>query len=478
MGNTYYIAAIELSSSKISGAVSVETTEGMKILATASTPVEGFITKGIVRNIVETSKAISGIINMLEHGLAEKYDVEIKRAYTSLAGLSMKSVGSKVTKGYEDYTRISENTVDSLAIENDTTFLCPEGYVSVGTIKQEYKLDGKMETMPIGTAAKIIEGNYLNLLFKEQYQKQLNDSFAEAKLVIEDSSCAACIDADILLSEDVRRNGCALVNIGADTTTISIYTKGVLRMLNVLPIGSSNITRDLCAEHISYNEAEEIKIIRGYKPGKNESGLAIETEKTDSIIYARMSEILQNVKARIDGFDGHIHHIIFTGGGSKLKNLGLLLDEFLPNFKNEIISEPKFNIISDSGVNVSCISTTLYGLLKQGKANCCEKEEFINETPKAVVQQEIFMDEELEEQVTENDKLADKERKEEEERIRKEKEREEKERKREEKEAERLRKIKEKAEKKKNKKSNPVITFFKDWFEDATEEDEGENENN
>ena len=52
-----------------------------------------------------------------------------------------------------------------------------------------------------------------------------------------------------------------------------------------------------------------------------------------------------------------------------------------------------------------------------------------------------------------------------------EKEREEKERKREEKEAERLRKIKEKAEKKKNKKQNTIVSFFKDWFEDATEED-------
>ena len=33
MGNTYYIVAIEVSSSKISGAVGIETTEGMRILS-------------------------------------------------------------------------------------------------------------------------------------------------------------------------------------------------------------------------------------------------------------------------------------------------------------------------------------------------------------------------------------------------------------------------------------------------------------
>ena len=69
MGKNYYIVAIELSSSKISGAVGIETTEGMKILATASTPVEGFITKGIVRNVDKTSEAITTIVNILDSKL-------------------------------------------------------------------------------------------------------------------------------------------------------------------------------------------------------------------------------------------------------------------------------------------------------------------------------------------------------------------------------------------------------------------------
>ena len=89
MGNTYYIAAIELSSSKISGAVGIETHEGIRILATASTPVNGFIAKGVVRNVDETSNAINCIINNLEQKLDEKYKVSIKRAYISFAGLTV-----------------------------------------------------------------------------------------------------------------------------------------------------------------------------------------------------------------------------------------------------------------------------------------------------------------------------------------------------------------------------------------------------
>ena len=68
MGESSYIAAIEIGSSKISGAVGVETYDGIKIVAYASEPVSGFITKGVVRNVDETSNAINYIINTLESG--------------------------------------------------------------------------------------------------------------------------------------------------------------------------------------------------------------------------------------------------------------------------------------------------------------------------------------------------------------------------------------------------------------------------
>lgn len=124
MGNTYYIAAIELSSSKISGAVGIETTEGMRILATASTPVEGFISKGIVRNVDKTSEAITGIVNMLENDLskAAQEDIVIKKAYISFAGLSMHSIRSKVTRSFGNYIKITQDIIDGMGDENRETF--------------------------------------------------------------------------------------------------------------------------------------------------------------------------------------------------------------------------------------------------------------------------------------------------------------------------------------------------------------------
>ena len=469
MGKNYYIVAIELSSSKVSGAVGIETTEGIRILATASTPVDGFISKGVVRNVDKTSSAISRIIDMLEGDLK---DISIKKAYISFAGLSMHSIKSNVSNNFGNYTKITKEIIDKMECENEKTFIVPDGFIKMETDIQEYRYDGNVDYNPIGAPASSIECNYLNIVMKEQFYKQLCECFDCAKIEIADSLCAARLDADIMLSNDQRRNGCALVNIGAETTTISIYNNNHPRMLTVLPLGSNNITRDITNEHLSLANADEIKVIRGYKSatGNNEQ---IDGKTLDNIIYARMGEILQNVRHQLEISGERVYNVVFTGGGSKLKNLGLLIEEFLPGFKIEIKPEPQLNLISENGANVDgVITTALYGLLKQGKENCSEE---------AQPQQQndnIFSQEEM-------SGAEDKER----ERINAQQE-EARRRKEEEKEKERARKEAEKIKRQQEKNNKPkrswgLGTLFADWVknvtsdpdEDKSEEEENNNDN-
>lgn len=376
MGQTNYIVAIELSSSKVTGAVGIETHNGIKIIATASTRVDGYISKGIVRNVDKTSEAITNIINSLESNISEDAggkDIMIKKAYVSLSGLTLRSIKSKVTKNFDNYTKITADVISELEDENDRLFQIPEGYVKVNAITQEYKVDGKTDRAPIGAPAMTIEGHFLNILIKKQYLEQLNESFALAKVEIADSFIAARMDADIILTKDDRRNGCALVNIGADTTTVTVYNNDSLRKLAVIPFGSSNITHDLCAEQISYDQAEAIKISRGYHSATEEKE-PIDNATVNDIISGRMCEILQNVKYQIEESGELINKIVFTGGGSKLKNFALLLEEYLPDFKTSVAAEPQLAFECRPGVNtIGVFTTALYGLLNHGKDDCCEE---------------------------------------------------------------------------------------------------------
>lgn len=380
MGQTNYIVAIELSSSKVTGAAGIETHNGMKIIAAASTRVDDFISKGIVCNVDKASEAISNIVNSLEMSLIEEAgeDITIKKTYVSLSGLTLQSIHSSITHNFGTHTKITADHINELAIKNDSTFQIPEGYVKVQVITQEYKTDGKVNRDPIGAPAMILEGHYLNIIIKKQFLDQLCESFRMAKTEIADSFIAARMDADIILTKDDRRNGCALVNIGADTTTVAVYNKDHLRKLAVIPFGSRNITRDMCSEKISFDEAEAIKMGRGYR-SKTVENNPIDNETVNDIIAGRMSEILQNVKYQINGAEEPINNIIFTGGGSRLKNMKLLLEEYLPDFKTSILSDPKLTFECAPRVNsIGIFTTALYGLLNQGKENCCE---IVRQTP-------------------------------------------------------------------------------------------------
>lgn len=394
MATKNYIAAIEIGSSKITGAIGIETYEGIKIAAYASEQVNGFIAKGVVRNVDETGNSLTSIINRLESQLE---NVSIEKAYVSFGGISLKSIPSAITMNFDEYTKITQKIIDDITQENDKNFEIPAGYRKTDTIPMECKLNGDTTTTPIGIHTQRIECRYLNIIVKEQYMKQLEESFGMAAIGIANSINSIRIEADMLLNDDEKRSGCALVNIGSETTTIAIYTNNLLRNLCVLPLGSDNITKDLCNEDISQQEAEQLKIFKGFQSNENDNSLPA-TETVNKIIGARMTEILQNIRNRIESSGEAINRVIFCGGGSKLKNIDILVEENIPNMKIRFANEPATNYISDENLMLTkgAISPTLLGLLKQGKENCCK--EIIMQAEPEQIQETLFKEEEVKEQ--------------------------------------------------------------------------------
>ena len=61
--------------------------------------------------------------------------------------------------------------------------------------------------------------------------------------------------AKAVLTENEMRSGCALVDFGADTTTISVYKNNILRYLSVLPLGGNTITHDITSLQMEEQDA-------------------------------------------------------------------------------------------------------------------------------------------------------------------------------------------------------------------------------
>ena len=384
MATTEFIAAIELSSSKISGIAGKKNSDGsIQVLAYAREDASSFIHKGVIYNIDKTAQALTSIINKLESQLNNS----IAKVYVGIGGQSLRTVKNAVSRVLEEEGIISQELVDAISDENLEVPLMDMSVLDVAP--QEYKIDNNLQADPVGVAGKRITGNFLNIVARASLKKNLEHSFEQAKVEIADLLIAPIALANAVLTESEMRSGCALVDFGADTTTVSVYKNNILRFLSVLPLGGNNITRDITALQMEEAEAEQLKLKYGdmlYEEEETETpavctledGRSIELNVLNDIIDARAEEILANVwnQLQLSGYEDRLlSGIIFTGGGANLKNME---DAFRKRSKVDKVKTTRFvhntihgfsDVLKKDGMQ-----NTLLGLLAAGNENCCLQE--------------------------------------------------------------------------------------------------------
>ena len=385
MGNDKVIVAIELGSSKISSIAGQRMADGsLKVLAYASVPSSSCIRHGAVYNLEKTAIAITDVVFRLDTILSTK----IERVFVGYNAKGLKSVISRVEHEFEEETVVSQEVVDEMF--QQCSEIDYEGYVNLFQESQEYVVDNKRgtETDPIGVACRKLEGNYLNILLKKQVADYIAQCYMMAQVEIVDGYVTPMAQADAVLTEDDRQQGCALVDYGADTTTVSVYKNGLLRYLRVIPLGSALITRDLAAVlKIEQEHAERLKCTYGLcnMIGTQDSDEMIlindrkvALKEIGDIIDARNEEIIRNVLAQIkaSGYSEVLYAgIILTGGGSQLRKLD---DVFMKlsdsKRKPRVVTEPLCGVSWNEGSwrRGDGSQLSLLSVLAKGNENCCE----------------------------------------------------------------------------------------------------------
>lgn len=387
MATTEIIAAIELGSSKITGIAGKKNSDGsIEILSYAKESSNGAIRRGVIYNLEKTSQYLAAILQKMETELHQK----ITQVYVGIGGQSTHSIKNLVCRDLDQETLITEEIVRSIADENLSISYKDQEIQDV--FPQEYKIDNTLQKEPVGINGQHIEGIFLNVVTRTTLQKNIAQCFQKANLNLADILLSPVITADALLNESEMRSGCALIDLGADTTTITVYKNNILRFLTVLPLGGNAITRDITSLQIEEEEAEKIKQKIGnailetpQEETEEEEYLYLESDgrkfkvsDINDIVEARTEEIIANVwnQIQLSGYaDKLIAGLILTGGGSNLKNIDTVLRKKSGIEKIRIARHVNFriesnlNIISKDGTQ-----NTLFGLLFTGKENCCEQE--------------------------------------------------------------------------------------------------------
>jgi cell division protein FtsA len=225
----------------------------------------------------------------------------------------------------------------------------------------------------------------------------IRNCFANAGVEIVDDLLAPCQLANNVLTDTEKRSGCALVDLGAGTTTVIVCKNNIVRHLVTIPLGQDNITQDLKELfQLEDAEAEEVKIkyadacidtsevISDEKKTElytTSDGRTIDADKIREVIEARLNEILENVKMQIYNStyaDKLLAGIIITGGGANMKDMD---KAFVASMKidkiriakgitpSAIINGTQTGLQPDNAMN-----NTLLSLLLAGNSNCSGEE--------------------------------------------------------------------------------------------------------
>ncbi len=374
------IVAVELGSTAIRGIAGKREPDGtMRILAIAQEETKDCIRKGLVDNIDKTTQAISHVVKKIN----EELGISTKRVFMGLSGQSLRTLENKVPYQFAEKTLIDNKLIDQLK-EINNGIVYPQAKIH-DVIPQEYRIGNRFIQDPVGMQSEQIEARFVNVVARNGMSENIERCVRNAGLEVADLFISPICLADSLLSANEKRSGCALVDIGADTTTICVYYSNLLRHLVVIPLGGNNVTTDISTKSIELGEAEELKLKYGTawheseeEPNKNKIQISFDRTITEgelnNITEARYEEIIVNIWAHIEPYkDKLLSGILLTGGASKAKNLAKAITEYTQTDKQIRFAKGlPLNIKLASNIHVPEDSNlnTLMALLLKGDQNC------------------------------------------------------------------------------------------------------------
>lgn len=374
------IIAVELASTAIRAIAGKREPDGnMQVLAFAQEEASNTIRKGVIDNIDKTTQALSRVIKKLD----DKLNIKVKSVYIGLGGQSLRSVNNRVLLQFDGLELLSHKTIDKMRDTNSGS-VYPNAEIKE-VVPQEFTIGSRSVVDPVGMQAEMLEANFVNIIARTTLEENIRKCVAGAGLEVQEVLISPLCLANALLTPNEKRSGCALVDMGADTTTVSVYVNNILRHLCVIPLGGSNVTSDITSLKVEAEEAEELKKKYGtaYRSdGEDKTGQKInlsfdrteDEEKLQEIVEARYEEIIANVCHHISAYkDKMLSGIIVTGGAARIPELTKAFARQTGNELNvRIVKSHPDSVTVSFGVQITDHDrlNTLYSLLLAGKENC------------------------------------------------------------------------------------------------------------
>ena len=252
------IVGLDIGTAKVMAVVAEVQADGeLRIAGLGVAPSHG-LKRGVVVNIDATVQSIQQALKEAEM----MADCKITRVYTGITGSHIRgqnSTGMVIVRDKEvtpvDVARVVE-TAKAINIPNDQRLLLVQA--------QEFVIDGHEVKEPIGMSGGRLEVKVHIVTGAGSAAENIVKCVRRCGLEVEQLVLNPSASSHSVLTEDEKDLGVAIVDIGAGTTDVAIFTDGAIRHTAVIPIAGDLITSDIAmALRTPTKDAEEIKVEHG-----------------------------------------------------------------------------------------------------------------------------------------------------------------------------------------------------------------------
>lgn len=309
----------------------------LRILAADDSTRYRCVKKGIIQNTSEASYMIRESLLLLSNRLQIK---DLPTAFTLLGGKSMRCTPVKVTRDQGYRGPLRQALLDEMRNECLIKIDRAQTQVPVTGLDARpfsFLIDEDYTVPEVSTDTNFskIQGSYSTFYGIRDLKEKVTGSFERAGKSIEQAFARPMALLEALASEQDELVGLAIIDMGADTTTISIYKGGQFLSSKTAALGGNNITMDIQQLGISLSDAEKLKLrfgsafesheqvktIRIQNAQEGEEPVLVKTDFLSTIIVSRLEEIMQPIFSELKQFESQIGQIYITGGASKMAHM-------------------------------------------------------------------------------------------------------------------------------------------------------------
>ena len=292
--------------------------------------------RGLRSGIVTTTDSVVESIKRAVEEAERMSGLEVQMATVNLSGEHLRGENKNGVVAVAGAGREISNEDVERAVESASAMSLPAGWEIVDRLPQEIIIDGQDGIIePVGMRGARLESRIHVVTSpsagKQNILKAVNHSGLEVQQMMLEPLAAATS----VLTDDDKEYGCALVNIGAEVTSLMIFGRGAVQHTAMFPFGGMHFTKDIavglrvsipeagkikerygCVAGFLMDEEERRQIIEINPVGRSETRL-LSKEILCDIMQPRAIELLQHIALEVINTGAQMSSgVILTGGGS------------------------------------------------------------------------------------------------------------------------------------------------------------------